>query len=89
MTVGEFAEAAYQYAMLTGASATSAFRTEARNRLVGGVTYSAHRFGRAVDVVYDTTPPREVRDILAQRLGLKLIDEGDHDHLQPLDWGAG
>lgn len=35
------------------------------------------------------TPPVAERGAIAERLGLKLIDEGDHDHLQPLDWRAG
>lgn len=45
------------------------------------------RFGMAWN------PPDELpfvqRAEIAGRLGLKLIAEGDHDHLQPLDWRAG
>ena len=29
------------------------------------------------------------REQLAQRLGLKLVHEDDHDHLQPVDWLPG
>ena len=34
-------------------------------------------------------PPQEFRIEVARRLGLKLVIEEDHDHLQPLDWQAG
>lgn len=88
MTTGEFYERAKTYAMLTNASGTSAGRTEKHNKDVGGVPYSAHRFWLAQDLVYDGPAPPD-GDIIAQRLGLKLIREGDHDHLQPLDWVAG
>lgn len=36
-----------------------------------------------------TPMPLAEREERARRLGLKLIDEGVHDHLQPLDWRAG
>ena len=93
MTIGEFAEALAQYCGLHGGSITSWGRTTIRNKMVGGVQYSAHRFFRGADVVYDdlTTlgadPAGRKED--ARRLGLLLIAEGDHDHLQPLDWTRG
>jgi hypothetical protein len=75
------------YRLLTGASATSSFRTAKHNHDVGGVPHSAHLAGLAVDVIYDDpTPTQAERQEWARRLGLKLIVEGDHDHLQPLDW---
>jgi hypothetical protein len=91
VTVGEFAEAAYIYCLLHGASTTSGVRSTARNTKVGGVPFSPHRFGRAMDVVYDdlNTQSDPARLEVAQRLGLNVIPEGDHDHLQPLDWAAG
>jgi murein endopeptidase len=86
MSYAEFAEAVAQYCRLTGASVTSWWRTPSRNRQVGGVPHSAHLVGLAVDVVYDAPPPQTERQNWARRLGLKLIAENDHDHLQPLGW---
>ena len=89
MTIGEFAEAVAMYGMLTDASVTSWGRSTARNTAVGGVKFSSHRFWRGCDVVYDTAISEADRSVMALRLGLKLIAEGDHDHLQPADWSAG
>jgi len=89
VTLTEFAWAAYVYCTLTGASETSGARTRARNDLVGGVPHSAHLVGLARDVVYDEPIALEERQAWAQRLGLRLVVELDHDHLQPLDWRAG
>ena len=87
MTVAEFAEAVSRYGMLMGASVTSWGRTLKHNTEVGGVTFSAHRFWLGCDLIYDGPVLSKMET--ARRLGLKLIDEGDHDHLQPLDWVAG
>ncbi|MGH7730836.1 MAG: D-Ala-D-Ala carboxypeptidase family metallohydrolase [Candidatus Eiseniibacteriota bacterium] len=89
MTRAEFTEAVFTYCCLTGASATSAERSERHNAAMGGVEHSAHLVGLARDVVYADQPPLEYRRAWALRLGLLLIHEGDHDHLQPLDWRAG
>lgn len=89
MTTGEFAEAAKTYCMLMDGSVTSFGRTVTHNHNVGGVKFSAHRFWLGLDVVYDIPLPEADRIETARRLGLKLIAEGDHDHLQPLDWQAG
>ena len=91
MTIGEFAEAASMYCMIWGGSTTSWGRSKIHNEAVGGVSGSAHRFWRGLDVVYDDkatfTNPKRLID--ATRLGLLLIPEADHDHLQPLGWAAG
>jgi len=79
MTAIEFHLALMQYCSLTGASVTSYGRTGEHNTLVGGVVFSGHRFWRAADVVYDNGRIPEYRRIV----------EGEHDHLQPLDWQAG
>jgi len=89
MRIGEFAEAVAQYCLLAGASETSGGRTDEHNRKVGGVPYSAHRFFRGRDVVYDYAIALPERRELAHRLGLMLIAEDDHDHLQPADWPRG
>jgi hypothetical protein len=46
---------------------------------------SPHLCWLGADVVYDGPAP-EHGARWAMRLDLKLIREGDHDHLQPLDW---
>lgn len=91
MTVGEFAEAVAMYCLLHGGSITSWGRSTKHNKDVGGVPGSPHRFWRGADVVYDD--PATMADPLAieyaRRLGIKIVQEGDHHHLQPLDWAAG
>jgi len=47
----------------------------------------AAKLGRLV--IIPAKPPLAQRLDMAQRLGLLLLAEGDHDHLQPLDWKAG
>lgn len=89
MTIANFVLAVHTYCWLFDASVTSWFRSVARNRALGGVPYSAHVFGLAVDVVYDSTPTVTERHNWGSRLGLRVIVEDDHDHLQPLDWQAG
>lgn len=80
---------------MTGASQTSGLRSLKHNTQVGGKPFSPHRFGRGIDLVYDdptmlTDPMKKgTNRELANRLGLFLFQEGDHDHLQPLDWRAG
>lgn len=90
MTPGEFLWAKMQYCTTLGASETSGYRTEKHNDAQpGSVKHSAHRFWLAVDLTYDAPPnPQEAKDIAA-RLGLLLIHEVDHDHLQPLTWPPG
>ena len=89
MTRAEFAEAAATFCVLTGGSVTSWTRTLRHNTAVGGVKHSAHLYGLAVDVVYDTPQALPLTMERARRLGLKLIREGDHDHVQPWNWSAG
>lgn len=91
MTLGEFAEAVAMYCLLHGGSITSWGRSTKHNADVGGVPGSPHRFWRGADVVYDdpTSQADPQRLEYARRLGLKIVQEGDHDHLQPLDWAAG
>jgi hypothetical protein len=89
VTRGDFAEAIFTYCVLTGGSEIGGRRTEKRNALKSGVQHSAHLVKLASDVVYDTDIPFEVRSSWARRLGLKLIVEDDHDHLEPYDWQPG
>lgn len=93
MTPSEFHDRLRAYCGRFAASVTSSGRTVTHNRIVGGVERSAHLFWLAADVVYDHTleavATLEERAEIARRLGLKLIHENDHDHVQPLDWRAG
>lgn len=86
MTVGHFAEAVMEFCLYTNASVTCWRRSVLHNKKVGGVDGSPHTHGLGADVVYDVTLPEGTRHELAERYGLKLIIEHDHDHLQPYDW---
>lgn len=80
--VREFAAAVYVYCMHMRASVTSWFRTPLHNSRVGGKHDSRHLIGLGADVVYDAVPLIQDRRALAEKLGLKLVLETDHDHLQ-------
>lgn len=66
---------------------SSGGRTVAHNRSVGGAPRSYHLLWLAVDVVYDEMPPEDDARETARQLGIHLIRETDHDHLQPLARG--
>ncbi len=82
MTPHEFHAAVMAYCGKLGASVTSYGRTERHNFDVGGVLYSKHMVWLACDIEYDATPPLNVRKKTAAQLGIKVIPESDHDHLQ-------
>lgn len=63
-------------------SVTSWLRSAKRNAQVGGVGDSRHLLGLAVDVVLDDAGNRDFFTNEAKRLGLQVIDEGDHLHVQ-------
>lgn len=85
MTIGDFANQVLLYCALMDCSVTSWFRTKKRNAQVGGIDYSLHRFGLAVDVVYDEGRPNiEYAQEVAKRLNLYVYREDDHDHVRPL-----
>jgi uncharacterized protein YcbK (DUF882 family) len=83
MTALEFLQRVLQLAVVVPFSVTSWLRSPARNRAVGGVPTSRHLDGAAVDVVLDRPEDREVLRRFANRLGLQVLDEGDHLHLEP------
>lgn len=89
MDLGAFRVSVLVYCYQFEARERSGIRTPRGNKHVKGVTYSAHLVGLGADVVYFERPPLEHAKRWAQQLGLKLVREGDHDHLQPLDWKAG
>lgn len=83
MHLTKFAQSVLSYCASTHGSITSWYRTPHRNSAVGGVANSYHLLGLAIDVVYDEPIAIAVRKTLAERAGLLLIPESDHDHLQP------
>lgn len=87
MRLGEFTEKVFTYCYATHGSVTSWLRTPERNKEVGGVPTSLHQLGLAADVGWlenEDPPESNIRVTLGRRLGLKVIVEEDHDHLQPL-----
>lgn len=66
-------------------SVSSWIRTAKRNQLVGGAPHSEHLSGFAMDVVWDDPPAIAVVQTEAADLGLKVIRESDHDHIQPFE----
>lgn len=82
MTVTEFADALRSYCGAMNASVTSWGRTLMHNKKVGGVPDSAHTIWKGADVVYDSPKDLSVKGPIAKRLGLMIIVESDHDHIQ-------
>ena len=62
-------------------SVTSWIRTPKRNVEVGGSMRSNHLMGLAVDIVIES-PDIDGFILFAKRLGLKVIKERDHYHLE-------
>lgn len=84
MTVGEFAEHISDLCYLFDGSVTSWGRSRRHNEAVGGVENSRHREFLAVDVVLDDQALRGHFTEWALRRGMKVLDEGDHLHVQPI-----
>lgn len=86
MTPSEFSSALIAYCGWSRASVTSYGRSQERNDKVGGVKYSQHCLWLAADVVYSPCPEPGVAEARkrASQLGLRLIREDSHDHLQAL-----
>lgn len=82
MSPADFASRIVAYCSVTDASVTSWGRTKAHNESVGGVLGSLHQVWLAVDVTYDLPVSIHEAEHLAASLGLMLIREVDHDHLQ-------
>lgn len=86
MTPLQFHEALLAYLAWSRGSHTSGWRSPERNAKVGGHDDSSHLLGLGGDVGYspNPTPPLAQARRRAKRLGLRLVREGDHDHLQAL-----
>jgi hypothetical protein len=85
--IGHFAE---KISLICGrhqCSVTSWFRTEKRNKDVGGHIMSQHQLGLAVDLVPDQDNSEGYWEEVAidcRRLGLVAVVERDHIHVQAL-----
>lgn len=90
MTPHDFLTALMQLASRCPFRETSGYRSAWGNAHVGSTTrYSAHQFWLGRDVLLDPGVDKGYFVEAARRLGIKVLDEGDHLHLQPLDWAAG
>ena len=86
MTPTEFADAIRAYCSWSRASISSWGRSPERNAQVGGNVESRHLIWLAADVVYAPNPLPElaVATRMAKKLGITLIREPSHDHLQAM-----
>ncbi|KKN27908.1 hypothetical protein LCGC14_0859630 [marine sediment metagenome] len=78
----EFASVLIAYCAATRGSVSSWGRTAKHNADVGGASNSFHLVWLGADVVYDEPVPLGRAKSFARRLGLRLVREDDHDHLQ-------
>jgi hypothetical protein len=76
----------FDYCLAFSASEQSGYRTVEHNRRIGGVTGGPHTHGLGRDVTYDGPRPGPEADTYLAQRGLRRLDEGDHDHIQPTDW---
>lgn len=86
MTIEQFAAALHALCHPYGGSITSWGRTNRHNRYVGGVEGSPHIWWLGADVVWDKLPALGELQVLARSLGLMIVREGSHDHVQPWGW---
>jgi len=83
MTPAQFGEALISYCFATRGSVSSWGRTRKHNAAVGGHPRSYHLVWLGADVIYDEKLDIDYRARMAARFGLKIVEESDHDHLQP------
>jgi hypothetical protein len=85
--IAEFMERVRCLCAIYDGSITSWGRTEARNRQVGGARTSKHQWkygGMAVDVILTSMETDNRADFVrdARSVGLWVLDETDHIHVQ-------
>lgn len=83
MTFCEFTTSIRLLCRVFGLSVTSWGRSAARNAAVGGRPDSWHLDFLAVDVVPDNANVLDQLRGASQWMGLEIIDEGDHWHIEP------
>ena len=73
-----------------GMSVTSWGRSQARNAAKGGIPNSQHLHWTAVDVEWDPGTRPEYGELAgaAARVGLEVVPEPDHDHIELAPGGA-
>ena len=77
-----FSDKVLALCLIFDCSETSGFRTEKRNELVGGAPNSRHKVGLGRDLVLDDLARTDEVVHAAEKLGLWVLVEGDHIHLQ-------
>jgi len=84
MTKYEFMDKVDSALNIYPGSITSGRRSHKRNKRVGGHPRSLHLCGLAVDVVLDSENKSDSVHfkVFCKRLGLKVVVESDHFHLQ-------
>ena len=85
MTYREFCSCIRTLQRRFGFTVTSWFRSIKRNAKVGGKPDSKHLRGLAVDAVLDDMKDAKAKKELtdaAHAMGLGVVDEGDHLHIQ-------
>jgi uncharacterized protein YcbK (DUF882 family) len=83
MSIAEFAARLATLRIRYPFSVTSWFRTAGRNAMVGGKPHSRHLLGLAADVILDDEERDKASFVEdAKRLGLSVVVEGDHLHVQ-------
>ncbi len=86
MTVGTFAELVSVVGTLYGFSVTSWGRSLIHNKQEEGAEFSAHPCWLGVDGNLDDARNKPAFIRRCGQVGLKVLDEGDHLHVQPADW---
>ena len=89
MTPHTFLDALMQLASRFRFRETSGYRSAAGNQAVGGVKYSSHQFWLGRDILLDPGEDTVMFTEAARRVGLKVLNEGDHLHVQPATWEKG
>lgn len=82
--ISEFNEKIMMICMKHNCSVTSGYRTEKRNRMVGGHPDSQHLLGLAADIVPDDWDSADDIVFDCHRMGLIAIVEKTHVHIQAL-----
>lgn len=90
LTPAQFFDVVRAYCDLTGSQITWYNRTpETEAVQTKPVKHSPHEVWLAVDVRPGGKFSAQDRIEWGRRMGIRVIAEIDHDHLQPLEWEAG
>lgn len=96
MNLDEYWQAVHAYCERTLGSCDSWGRTPERSVAVGGYETDPHTWWMGADIIYTggmrtgwprpLNIPTQQAEAYADSLGLEIIHEKDHDHLQPKGW---